>query len=151
MNEPNERNHNTMSYANLIADLEKSAAKIAKLQADLAAEQDHGKELLKEFQNSTSALGKQFGLFEAAAPGARRGKRAARSVLSRVLTSVTRAINSSSSSDMATEQAEKAWQNVCKKKGYVLSESEQSELKATIADRIKSEFGEPIKAKGKGK
>lgn len=140
-----------MIYQNLIAEMEKSAAKVAKLQAELAEEQARGQELFKEFQRNTSELGKQFGLVGEDVVARRGRPRGERSILSRVLTSVTRAINGSSSADMALDQAVSAAEGVMLKKGYKLNEAETLELHETIQDRIVSAFGEAPKGKGKKK
>ena len=86
--------HMDSNINQLLAEMDKVAQKVAQLEDELAAVKVKGKELYKDFQKKQAEVAAKFGFIAESATGGRRGKRQPRSIESRIMTSVTRLVNS---------------------------------------------------------
>lgn len=129
------------SVNQLLAEMEKVAQTVAKLEAELQATKAKGKELFREFQKRQSDLASKFGVAGDAPATGRRGKRQPRSLESRIMTSVTRMVNALEKDGTPAREAKskllEAAQGVARKNG---ADSVPPEVLKAIEVRLK-DFG----------
>lgn len=130
------------SVNQLLAEMEKVAQSVARLEAELAATKAKGKDLFREFQKRQSDLASKFGVSAETGGGAgRRAKRSPRSLESRIMTSVTRMVNAMEKDGVAAKEAKtkllEAALGVARKNG---ADSVPAEVVKTIEARLK-DFG----------
>lgn len=129
------------SVNQLLAEMEKAAQTVARLEAELQAAKAKGKDLFKEFQKRQSDLALKFGVSGETAATGRRSRRQPRSLESRIMTSVTRMVNALEKEGVAVREAKakllEAALGVARKNG---ADSVPTEVVKTIDARLK-DFG----------